>query len=113
VFQEKLKDCKRRVELPISDVKSPEPDHEVYREVEQQVNTDSESENEEEQAESICCKLRDRSLLKKPQKLDDYRYVTTAQAYLTVTNEPECYQEAVNGEDHVHWIKAMNSEMDS
>ena len=111
VFQEKLKDCKRRVELPMSDVKSPEPDHEVHHEVEQQANVDSESENEEEQAESICRKLRDRSLLTKPEKFDDY--VTTAEAYLTVMNEPECYQEAVNSEDRLQWIKAMNSEMDS
>jgi len=38
VFQEKLKDCKRRVELPMSDVKLPQPDPEVQREVEQQAN---------------------------------------------------------------------------
>ena len=100
VFREKLKDCKERVELKL-------PDQEVDREVEQEETISSEN----EESESTGCKLRDRSLLAKPKKFDDY--VTTAEAYVTLMDEPECYEEAVNSKDHQHWITAMNNEMDS
>ena len=111
VFQEKLKNCKRYVELPISDLQSPSEDS--NRETGHDT-TACEGESEAEQDEptvSVRRELRDRSLLSKPTRYDDY--VTTAEAYLTEMNEPECYDEAVNSKDHQHWVMAMNSEMDS
>ena len=110
IFQEKLKNCKEPVEfeLPISDEKSPHQnrDDEVQKE---EAHVDEDEDEEEEQPTHH--KLRDKSLLTKPKKFNDY--VTTAEAYLTEINEPECYGEAINSNDREHWISAMNSEMDS
>ena len=108
VFQEKLQNCKECVELPMSDVKS--PSREIENEEEPQEVTANGSDSEE-QDELTGRELRDRSLLAKPKKFDDY--VTTAEAFLTEMNEPESYEEAVNSEDRENWKRAMNNEMES
>jgi len=48
----------------------------------------------------VSRELRDRSLLAKPKKFDDY--VTTAEAHVTTMNEPECFEEAANSKDRKH-----------
>ena len=110
VFQEKSENCKESVELPVSDVKS--SSQEIESEVEQQEEiTPDGRESHEEQDELTGRELRDRSLLAKPKKFDDY--VTTAEAFLTEISEPESYEEAVTGADREHWNKAMKNEIDS
>jgi transposase InsO family protein len=108
IFQEKIKGCRECVELPMSNISSSaeENSHEVKQD-KIAAETESESENEL----PVHRELRNRSCLEKPKKFNDY--VTTAEAYLTEMNEPECYEEAVNSKDREHWIRAMNNEMES
>ena len=56
-------------------------------------------------------RLRDRSLIRKPAKLEDY--VLIAQGLINEEVEPQSYSEAIHCNSQEHWKRAMKSEIES
>lgn len=138
-FQEKLKECKAEVKLPMKDVQDENQDQyekeeksavnteenlkansEDEREQEkaprsdEESNTGSESdsgdeENSKQQPRRI---LRDRSTIKKPTRFEDCAMVME-EFVNQVTEDPETFEDALKNEDSVEWKTAMDREVAS
>ena len=75
--------------------------------------TISDSEDEESSTDEVPIpegpQLRDRTLISRPARLQDY--VMNAESFFR--QEPETYAEAVNSNQQAEWLEAMNSEISS
>ena len=133
-FQESLKECEEKVQLPLQDIgiEQEEPEESTDSSMKtdktsDEEHTDTEIEEESQQPSSTR-RLRDRSTLKKPEHLDDYvmitedlvngsehldGYVMIAEDLADKTEYPETFEEAVSSKNHTEWKKAMNSEIAS
>lgn len=112
-FQERLKECERKVELPMKDV-----DHDVqdqFEEEEKPSSTDDEfvDTDEEEIVQQTSRRiLRDRSTLKKPKHLEEYT-MTVEELAEQVMDNPDTFEDALRREDSIEWKKAMDREIAS
>lgn len=103
-----------RVEEDSNQGKHEEEQKEINEDPKQQEGetSDAETDGEEEDVEpKLSRQLRNRSLLQKPKRFEDY--IMEAESFINESETPVTFEEAVEGKDSLNWKNAMNSEMSS
>ena len=125
--KEELLNSKNSAEVPVSlgplnagdtELKDCTKDYSDENEVNDQDDHSGQLDDEELNSEcGIPCsdetvrQLRDRALIRRPARLQEY--ITCAEQFFNQEAEPETYDEAVQCEQHKYWSEGMKSEIDS